>query len=92
MLKNPPTNSRQHDGEESQCLEQGGKPILSFQFGEQQINPNSEIIFISRALLSPYLSKSIIILWKLKNLFLLFYCRNFCIRDAARAWSGEKGK
>lgn len=49
------------------------KPILSFQFGEQQINPNSEIIF-STFRFAPlavlfYLSKSIIILWKLKNLF-----------------------
>lgn len=56
------------------------EPILSFQFGEQQINPNSEIIFISRffsffsARCSAffYLSKSIIILWKLKNLFYYF--------------------
>lgn len=50
------------------------KPILSFQFGEQQINPNSKIIFLTfrfapLAVLFYLFESIIIILWKLKNLF-----------------------
>lgn len=33
-------------GESHRAQRMREKPILSFQFGEQQINPNSEIIFI----------------------------------------------
>lgn len=69
------------------------KPILSFQFGEQQINPNSEIIFIPRffsLLLFSYLSKSIIILWKLKNLFYYFIVVIFAFISVMGAESGRK--
>lgn len=80
------SHHRHQEGEQQSEKKIREKPILSFQFGEQQINPNSEIIFqifssrfFSHCYLSFFIYLNLLLFYGNWKSLLLFYCCNFSI-------------